>query len=164
MTERLLAHDVPSAIVASIVDPGAVASCQAAGLGSTVNLSVGGKLDPLHGKRLPLRGQVIRLKDDDPVGGRIAVVQVDGVKLILTERRKPFHYMSEFDRLDLDALNHKIVVVKVGYLVPDLKAAARRAYMALTPGAVNQDIPSLDYQRVQRPLYPLDPAMEWQPG
>ncbi|MCA9983876.1 MAG: M81 family metallopeptidase, partial [Anaerolineales bacterium] len=110
MTERLLANGVPSAIVASIVDPGAVASCYAAGLGNMVNLSIGGKLDPLHGERLSISGQVIRLKDDDPVGRRIAVVQVDGVKVILTERRKPLQYISDFDQLDLDALAHKIVV------------------------------------------------------
>ena len=164
MTARLLAHNVPSAIMASIVDPSAVAGCFGAGLGSRVNLSIGGKLDPLHGERLSICGDVIRLRDEDPVGRRIAVVQVDGVKVILTERRKPFHYISDFDRLDLDALAHKIVAVKVGYLVPDLKAAARRAFLALTPGAVNQDIPSLNYRRVGRPLYPLDPAMEWQPG
>ena len=33
------------------------------------------------------------------------------------------------------------------------------AFLALTPGAVNQDIPSLPFHRVQRPVYPLDPEM-----
>jgi hypothetical protein len=26
---------------------------------------------------------------------------------------------------------------------------------------VNQDIPNLPFRRVQRPLFPLDPAMQW---
>jgi len=47
----------------------------------------------------------------------------------------------------------------IGYLVPDLRQAARHALLALTPGAVNQDIPSLTYRRVQRPVFPLDPDM-----
>ena len=34
---------------------------------------------------------------------------------------------------------------------------ARHALLALTPGAVNQDIPALTFQRVLRPIFPLDP-------
>jgi microcystin degradation protein MlrC len=32
--------------------------------------------------------------------------------------------------------------------------------MALTPGGVDQDLERLDYQRIKRPMYPLDKDME----
>ena len=32
--------------------------------------------------------------------------------------------------------------------------------MALTPGGVNQDLFSLDYKRINRPMFPLDKDME----
>jgi microcystin degradation protein MlrC len=51
-------------------------------------------------------------------------------------------------------------VVKIGYLEPELRQMARHALLALTPGAVNQDIPALTYQRVQRPIFPLDQDFE----
>ncbi len=162
MLERLLAHKVSSAVVASIPDHAAVAICQKAGVGQRVTLSLGGKLDPIHGQPLTVKGHIIHLRADDPVGGDIAVVQCQDVKVIVTSRRKPFHYITEFEKLGINPLAHKLVVIKIGYLVPDLKQAAPLALLALSPGAVNQDIPQIPFKRVQRPVYPLDPDMTWQ--
>ena len=67
-------------------------------------------------------------------------------------------------RLGLDPLAHKIVVIKIGYLEPDLKRHAPRAFLALTPGAVDQAIERLPFQRVRRPLFPLDKEMTWSAG
>ena len=159
--ERLLAHNVPSAVMASIVDATAVSDCQAAGLNNSVTVSLGGKLDPVHGRPLTVTGRVIHLQEKDNVGGDMAVLQSGGVKVIITQRRKPFHFIAEFEKLGIDPLAHKMVVVKIGYLVPDLKRAGPKALLALSPGAVNQDIPSLTYQRIQRPMFPLDEDMVW---
>ena len=61
---------------------------------------------------------------------------------------------------EADRTFHQLqAVVKMGYLFPELQSMASAAFMALTPGAVDLDIPSLPYQRVQRPIYPLDPDM-----
>ena len=162
--ERLLGKGVSEAVVASIVDAAAVAACRKVGVGGQVSLSLGGKLDPIHSAPLAVSEQVINLVEDDPVGGDIAVLMVEGIKVIITQRRKPFHYIAEFEKLGIDPLAHKIVVIKIGYLVPDLKRAAPKALLALSPGAVNQDIPSLTYRRVRRPMFPLDSDMVWSPG
>jgi microcystin degradation protein MlrC len=164
MTERLLAHPAfaggeRTAIVASIVDPAAAAVCFAAGVGHDVAVSLGGKLDPLHGQPLALRGTVTTLLPTGSNGGDIAVLQVGGVHIIITSRRKPYHYVRDMQALGLDPAEHHVTAVKIGYLVPDLRRAAKHALLALTPGAVNQDIPSLTYMRVPRPVYPLDPDM-----
>jgi microcystin degradation protein MlrC len=170
--ERLIAADVPSAVYASIPDPQAIDVCRAAGVGAEVELSLGGKLDPVHGKRLAVRGRVLRLETIDRVGhfrkvedqiNKHAVIQVGGVKVILTQHRTPFHYIANFQRLGIEPLEHKIVVVKVGYLVPDLKQAAPKAVLALSPGAVDQAIMRLPYKRIGRPIYPLDADMTWEP-
>lgn len=161
--ERLLAHRVPDAVVASIVDPAAVAACQAAGVGAEVSTSLGGKLDPQHGSPLPIRGRVLSITPPEPRGGVQAVLQVDGIRIIVTERRKAFHEIADFRRLGIDPLQHKIIVVKMGYLVPELQAIAPRALLALSPGAVDQAIERLPYRRIQRPIYPLDPDMTWEP-
>jgi microcystin degradation protein MlrC len=164
MTERLLAHPAfasaeRTAIVASIADAAAVAACQTAGMGQEVAVTLGGKLDPVHGQPLPVRGTVTTLSPADRVGGDIAVLRVGGVHIIVTSRRKPYHYVRDMQALGLDPAEHHVTAVKIGYLVPDLRRAARHALLALTPGAVNQDIPTLTYTRVPRPVYPLDPAM-----
>ena len=160
---RLLANDAlssgqVSAIYASIPDPAAVAACFVAGVGQEVATSLGGKLDAVHAQPLAVRGTVDALDPDDPVGGRVAVLRVRGVRIILTSRRKPYHLLADFTRLGLDPTAHKITAVKIGYLEPQLRQFARHALLALTPGAVDQDIPQLEYWRVVRPIYPLDPA------
>ena len=162
---RLLAHAAfasrqLTAIYASIPDPVAVTACFAAGIGQGVDVSLGGKLDPLHGQPLPVRGTVVAQLADDPVGGGIAVLRAGGVHIVLTSRRKPYHVIKDFTKLGLDPVAHKLTVVKIGYLVPELRQIARHALLALTPGAVNQDIPALNYRRVVRPIYPLDPDYE----
>lgn len=157
LANPLLASGQLSAIYASITDAAAVAACRAAGVGCEVEIWLGGKLDSVHAQPLCVRGTVVTLFAGDPVGGEIAVLRSGGVNIIITNRRKPYHFVQEMQNLGLEPAAHKITAVKIGYLEPDLRRAARHALLALTPGAVNQDIPSLDYQRVVRPIYPLDP-------
>jgi microcystin degradation protein MlrC len=163
MLERLLSHPSLSsgqatAIWASVVDPSAVARCVDAGEGATVDLRVGGALGSALGK-VVLRGRVQRVLMADPVGGDIVVVASGGVRAVLTGRRKPFHFMRDFTDLGLDPAAHDLTVVKIGYLVPDLFAAAKGWVLALTPGGVDQDIGRLGHRRLDRPIYPLDVEM-----
>ena len=46
--------------------------------------------------------------------------------------------------------------MKIGYLVPDLYNINKGWTMALTPGGVDQDLLRLEYQRIKRPMFPLD--------
>ena len=158
--ERLLAHNVESAVVASIADDAAVAICQAAGVGAKVDLSLGGKLDPRTSQPLPVHGRVLHI---EPSQNTEIVVQIGAVKAIITQRRRPYHFIADFQRVGIEPLQHKIVVVKIGYLEPDLKRAAPLALLALSPGAVDQAIERLPFQRIQRPIYPLDKDMTWEP-
>ena len=52
------------------------------------------------------------------------------------------------------------MVVKIGYLVPELYNMRADWVMALTPGGVDQDLNRLGYKRINRPMFPLDPEME----
>ena len=163
MLERLLAHpDVASgratAIWASVVDPAAVTRCVAAGEGADLDLTVGGAFGSAHGG-VALRGKVGRVLRGDAVGGDIAVVESGGVRAILTTRRKPYHLVADIRSLGLDPARHDLTVVKIGYLVPDLFAAAKGWTIALTPGGVDQDIVRLGHRHLERPIYPLDPRM-----
>jgi len=161
MLERLLADpDLgagrATAIWASLVDPDAVRRCVSVGKDAEVDLAVGGVFGSAHGG-VALRGRVGRVLRDDPVGGDIAVVVSGGVHAILTTRRKPYHFVRDLQALGLDPARHDLTVVKIGYLVPDLFAAAKGWILALTPGGVDQDIARLGHLHLERPIYPLDP-------
>lgn len=156
----LLKRGAPPAIVASIADAPAIAAMLAAGVGATVEVTLGGKLDPITCAPLPVRGVVRHLA---PGENTEAVLQIGAINVIVTARRRPYHFVADMQRLGLEPLAHKIVVIKIGYLEPDLKRHAPRALLALTPGAVDQAIARLPFQRVRRPLFPLDPTMTWTP-
>ena len=163
MLGRLLANpDLAArratAIWASVVDPTAVARCAAAGEGSEVDVVVGGAFGSAHGA-VALRGTVGRVLRGAEIGGDIAVVESGGVRAILTTRRKPYHFVRDLHALGLDPARHDLTVVKIGYLVPDLFAAAKGWVLALTPGGVDQDIVRLGHRHLERPIYPLDPSM-----
>jgi len=160
--ERLLAHQVQDAILAGIVDPEAVEKCVELGPGAELSLSVGGKIDHVFSQPLPIGGKVLRIHklSDDP-SKVAAVLQVEGIKLVLLNWTMAFTHPDQFQGVDIDPLAHKIVVVKEGYLFPGLRAIAPHTIMALTPGFANQILEELEYQRVRRPIYPLDPHMVW---
>ena len=159
--ERALALQPPDLVYASIPDAEAVKRCISAGLGADVALEIGGALDTLHGHPLPVRGRVqfIRSEETNPQ----VLLRAGGISIIITTTRTAFHHRQQFLDLGIKPEAHQIIAVKIGYLVPELKAMARRSYLALSPGAVNQDIASLPYKRISRPCYPFDADMDWAP-
>ena len=94
---------------------------------------------------------------------RQAVIEVEGVTVVLTARRRPFHEIVDFTSLGLDPTAFKIVVVKAGYLVPPIAAIANPNLMALTDGAVNQDIERLA-NRHRVPTYPFVRDLRFTPS
>ena len=158
---RALEIGPPDMIYASIADHAAVRTCIAAGLGAEVDLQIGGKLDTRTSKPLNISGTVETIKAD--ADNPQVVLKTGGIHIILTSKRTPFHRRRQFTDLNLKPEAHNIVVIKIGYLEPELKAMARKAYLALSPGAANQDITALTFERIQRPCYPFDPDMEWEP-
>jgi microcystin degradation protein MlrC len=58
----------------------------------------------------------------------------------------------------------KIVVVKLGYLFPELRDNARMAIMALSPGFSDLRMEMLSFKRLRRPIFPLDRDFSWQPS
>lgn len=160
--ERLLTYKVTDAVLAGIVDPEAVEQCVAAGVGAMVDLSVGGKIDNVFSKPLAVSGTVQSLTKEQPDSKQMdAVLQVDGVTLVLLSRHRAFTDPAHFRAVEIDPLAHKIVVVKEGYLFQALRDIAPHAIMALTPGFANQLVENIEYKYIRRPIFPLNPDMTW---
>lgn len=146
-------------IYAAIVDPEATAAAASAGVGTRITVTLGGKIDPGPAGPVRLTASVFALRSDDPVAGTIAVLAVAGLHVVVTARRKPYHREEDFTQLGLSPRDADIVVVKIGYLEPELYEMAADWRLALTPGGVDQDLLRLGHHRIERPLFPLDAAM-----
>ena len=83
------------------------------------------------------------------------VVKVGSVQVIVTQKRKPYHKEIDFTRLGLQPRQADIVVVKIGYLEPELYAMRADWLLALTPGGVDQNIEKLPYKRIERQTFLL---------
>lgn len=159
---KLLSHRVPKTLVASLADAAAVNACFAAGPGESLALSLGGKLDPVHGKPLTVSGIVSKLRES-AASGRQVILAIDNIDLILSERRQAFTTLAQFTELEIDPLHYRIVCLKLGYLFPDFQRIAPCAIMALSPGAVNALPENLPFHQIQRPMFPFDRDFDWSP-
>jgi microcystin degradation protein MlrC len=107
-----------------------------------------------------LSGIVEAIEHGDKYAETEVVVKVGSVHIIVTKKRKPYHKEIDFTRLGLDPRKTDIVVVKIGYLVPELYNIRADWIMALTPGGVDQNLERLDYKRIKRPMFPFDKYMK----
>jgi microcystin degradation protein MlrC len=149
----------PVAIYASLPGPAAVDAAVRAGIGATVTVTAGAEVDDRHAGPLTLTGVVHAIRHGDRDAGTEVVLKVGSVHVILTRLRKPYHHEHDFTDLDLSPRQADLVVVKIGYLEPELFAMAADWKMALTPGGVDQDLTRLGHHRIRRPMFPFDPEM-----
>jgi microcystin degradation protein MlrC len=141
----LLADGRP-ALLAGIAAPASVEALRA----GAEKVAVGGLLGG-GGPRLTLPVDACRFAID------CAVIRSGPVTLVLSARRRPFHDFADFDALGLELAEHPLLVVKSGYLSPDIRTLPRRQIMALTQGAVSQDLLRLENRHRPRPSYPFQP-------
>lgn len=161
--KALLDTRCENALVAGLVDPEAFAQCIKTGVGKKIKLRLGGKKDTTFGQPLPIDGIVEHLSSKDILSkpNGVVLIKVNGVDVALLNSRRSFTTVKDFSDIGLNPLNFKIVVVKLGYLYPELRDIAPAHLMALTSGFCNLEMTSLPFKNVTRPVYPLDKDMEW---
>jgi microcystin degradation protein MlrC len=160
--KRLLERDEfkdengPSLIYASIPGPKLIENAKNLKVGDYVEGFVGAEVDDRFSPPILLRGTIKSKKIGDINAKTELVVQSGSINVIVTEKRKPYHYIKDFTDLNLDPKSIDILMVKIGYLVPQLYDINKGWIMALTPGGVDQDLFRLDYKRIKRPMFPVD--------
>lgn len=152
--EAVIQRGMTGVLFAAIADPPAVAACFAAGEGATLELGIGGALNPAGSPHVTARAVVQRLVGDG--AERQAVVTAAGNTIVLCARRRPYYNAEDYVPLGLDPASFRVLVVKLGYLMPDLASIARPGIMALTGGVVDAELERLPITRVPRPVYPWD--------
>ncbi|TVQ16071.1 MAG: M81 family peptidase [Bacteroidetes bacterium] len=163
---QLLARDEfksengPTLIYASLPDEGFVAEAVKLGVGSTISAFAGARVDDRYAPPVKITGEILSIVHDDRRAETEVVVQTGSIKVIVTKKRKPYHFESDFVNLGLNPRETDILVVKIGYLVPELYDMRGGWIMALTPGGVDQDLHRLEYKRINRPMFPLDKDKE----
>lgn len=147
-----------SVIYASIPDAEFVKKAVEIGVGGKINALAGARVDDRYAPPVEVAGTITAIEKDEK-NNTIVVVKSGSISVIITEKRKAYHLERYFTEVGLNPRETDIIVVKIGYLVPELYNMRKGWVMALTPGGVDQDLLRLPYKDIQRPMYPLDPDM-----
>ena len=175
LLRQLLQRNLPGTIFGVIYDPAAAAACHGAGVGATLQLSVGGHSEALFGEPVEMEAEVLGLSDGwftcaSPMYqglrlgyGPTARVRCGQVEVVLVSRR-----MQSYDDRPLLMTGAKME----DYRLVALKSSNHfRAYFmhtadaiitADTPGLFPADLTKLTYRKVRRPIFPLEENTEFE--
>jgi len=139
MLNRVIAGKLKkSVLLGGIADSDAVNKCFLADIGDILDLTLGASLDIKSEQakitcRIIYKGNILGWYGED--AGSAAVVAVGNITIIITKKRTALIRREIFESVAVNLEDYKIVIVKLGYLYPDLAKIAPKTILALTPGA-----------------------------
>ena len=145
-------------IYASIPGPELVDAAIKAGVGAKVSGYAGAKEDFRYAGPVKIEGIVDAIYESE--ANKEVVIRQGAMRIIVSAKRKGYHFEKDFSNLGLDIRTADIVMVKLGYLTEELYDIQADWMMALTKGGVDQDLLQLPYRGINRPMYPLDADMD----
>lgn len=155
MLNLIVEEKIQNILYAAIVDAPAVQLLAQKKIGEETDLVLGGSLSS--------KSQTVHLKAAKLLGvfyqeekANAAVVRCGGLTVLIFAEREPVRSREELQKYDLNMDDYHILVVKQGYLTPELQNEAKVAIMALTPGDCAQKLTLLTYTNTRRPMEPLE--------
>lgn len=175
----LFAERVHGAAVAIVRDQEIVRAAIAAGPGGIITGDLGGKTDRLHGDPLPIRAYVKLLSDGHYVndGPMMEGLTVDlgptalllceplvgppapQVEVLVTTRAETPVDLNVFRCHGMEPTRHRVLGLKgKGHFRAAFEPIARRVVLVEGPGITGADLSRLNFKKIRRPIWPLDPA------
>ncbi len=173
LLRALVEHRIANSAIA-INDPDAVKRLQTLPIGDSLTLAIGGKGSRLDAGPLELNVQLVSRSDgrfelEDKQShlasmcgdvfemGPCAVVKHEGITVLLTSHRTPPFDLGQWKSQGIEPTTLSVICVKAA-------VAHRRAYDPIatrmlwvnTPGPCNSDLRTLPFEKINRPIYPLD--------
>ncbi|MBT6094604.1 MAG: M81 family metallopeptidase [Rhodospirillaceae bacterium] len=170
LLKGMLDANLANAAFGTIYDPGAAELCRDNGLGAIVHLDLGGRTDPAYGAPLSVRCTVkavtngqFRMEGPMTAGlqvdmGTTAVVTTDGIDVVVTSRRFQVYDQMFFRHARIDPLLKNVVAVKSAhhFRAAFQPIAAEVLVVDGGGGLTSRNYRELTYEKVRRPVYPLD--------
>lgn len=178
--EEVLKQGLEDVAVGAVWDPEAVQIMQAAGVGATVTLELGGKSDmpslKLKGKPLKLTGRVRTITDGEWIVrgpmyngykvmmGPTAVLEVEGrMQIVVVSRHHEPWDTGVFRSVGIEPEHKRYLLLKsrIHYRA-GFAPLAKATFTLDGEGVTTSDNRIIPYKNVRRPIYPLDKINDWQ--
>lgn len=172
----LLSADARDVLIGLFVDAAAAADCHAAGVGARFDLTLNVGSAEAHAKEIAVEADVLALSAGQVIGkrgilagrtvdlGPAAAVRIGGLVIVLASRRIQAADPALFQALGQDPAAFRAVILKsrghfrAGF---DLIFDDEQIVEADARGLTNPMLERFDFQRLPRPVYPLDQDTEW---
>ncbi len=141
--EAILKHNINHSLFAGIASKSAYDE-----LKKSNEFNLGGTYGG-GGPELQLKADSVYFKN------HCAVVTICKTVIIISKLRRPFHYLKDFEELDINLSDFKVLVVKSGYLSPEMQSLSAPSFLALTEGAVNQNLSGIENNNRGIKIYPF---------
>lgn len=162
---RMRERGIGNAALGPLWDPVAVRIAFDAGVGAKLSMRIGGKIGPLSGDPLDLECTVKAVKKDlvmtglagtpTPMGDS-ALVEADGIAIVLVTQRNQAMGTDLFTQLGCDLAARKVVVVKSAqHFYASFSKVAKHVIYAGAPGAVALNLNQLVYRKARLPKWPI---------
>lgn len=153
-----------------LCDPEVAGRATAAGVGATIEVRVGGKIDQLHGQPLHVHAHVRRLHDgafEEPnvrhggkshyAMGQTAVLDADGLTLLVHSVRTPPFSLNQITSCGLDPAAFRFIIAKgVNAPLAAYGPVCRTFIRVDTPGVTTAAMQRLPFKHRRRPLFPFE--------
>lgn len=93
------------------------------------------------------RGRVLGFVKEN--AGEGMLVRCDGYDVIISNVRSSFLSADHFEAMGIDTSKYDAVVLKIGYLWPEVAPLAKSTVFCLSPGTSTNDFSTLDYKRMR---------------
>jgi len=162
----LRAHLYDKRVLAQIVDPAAAAAAHKAGVGATIEVTLGGCHDPARFPPMSVRAQVRLLSDGHARletmraaldAGRTAVLTYDNVTVVVMSRSVSLFDRAMYYAVGLNPRDFDLIVVKSPHTEYHMYDEwVEKNFNIDAPGATSANIRMLGHTVCARPMYPLD--------
>jgi microcystin degradation protein MlrC len=176
LLRALLAADAPETCFGFIFDPEVARQAHAAGPGATVAARLGGKTDTLHGEPIEAPAYVKCLTDGRFVysttmgaGARVdlgpmARLVIGNVDVLVSSVRTQTLDQEVFLLHGIDVTRYRVVALKSQqHFRAGFEHLAGAIIRCDTPGATSSNLATLPFIRIQRPIWPLDREVGYDP-
>lgn len=152
-------------LFAAINDPKLCHELYQKNIGEKLKISLGMDLDKLS-EKVDLHVSIIakgrqegtHMYGEEGDYGPIVTVRLDKlpIDIAITDNNHSFVELHQIDACGVTWDAYDVIVVKQGYIHPELKEAGALSIMSLTDGATLQDTKRIPFKRIMRPMYPID--------
>ncbi len=175
LLKGMLDAGLTDACFGPMVDPEAAALLHRHRPGDAVALALGGKTDPaIGGGPLAVTGRLVSLHDgwyvgDGPMSGGLrlcfgptAVLQLAGIAVLVVSIPAQMRDLQQFRAFGIDPAAHRIVALKSQqHFRAAFEPIAAQVVVCDSGALTTAEVAHLPFRNVARPVWPLDPDMEW---